>query len=286
MQKRDKMQEIILDTLIDVLKLIPFLFLVFFLMEYMEHKLSEKSNKAIKKAGKFGPVLGSLLGALPQCGFSVAATNLFATKIITIGTLISIYLSTSDEMLAILISNKVSLSFIIYVLVIKIVIAFICGYIIDFIFSKRVSNKREIKNFCLEEHCHCENGILRSAIHHTLNIAFFILVVEFILNTSIHFLGENIIAKFLMGNTIFGSFLTSLLGLIPNCASSVIITELFLSGTIKFGSLIGGLLTGSGVSLLVLFKVNKNLKENISILIILYLIGALSGLLINILGLI
>lgn len=280
------MQEIILDTLIDILKLIPFLFLVFLFMEYMEHKLSNKTNKAIKKAGKFGPFLGSLLGALPQCGFGVAATNLFATKLITLGTLISIYLSTSDEMLAIMISNKVSLSFIIYVLVIKIVIAFICGYIIDLIFSKKISNKREIKNFCEEEHCHCENGILKSAIHHTLNIAFFILVVEFILNTSIHYLGENIIAKFLMGNTIYGSFLTSLLGLIPNCASSVIITELFLSGTIKFGSLIGGLLTGSGVSLLVLFKVNKNLKENISILVILYLIGALSGLIINILGLI
>lgn len=280
------MQEIILDTLIDILKLIPFLFLVFLFMEYMEHKLSNKTNKAIKKAGKFGPFLGSLLGALPQCGFGVAATNLFATKLITLGTLISIYLSTSDEMLAIMISNKVSLSFIIYVLVIKIVIAFICGYIIDLIFSKKISNKKEIKNFCEEEHCHCENGILKSAIHHTLNIAFFILVVEFILNTSIHYLGENIIAKFLMGNTIYGSFLTSLLGLIPNCASSVIITELFLSGTIKFGSLIGGLLTGSGVSLLVLFKVNKNLKENISILVILYLIGALSGLIINILGLI
>lgn len=280
------MQEIILDTLIDVLKLIPFLFIVFLLMEYMEHKLSNKTNKVIKKSGKFGPVLGSLLGALPQCGFGVAATNLFATKIITIGTLISIYLSTSDEMLAILISNKVSLSFIIYVLVIKIVIAFICGYIIDLIFSKRISNKREIKNFCEEEHCHCENGILKSAIHHTLNIVFFILIVEFILNTSIHYLGKDYIAKFLMGNTIYGSFLTSLLGLIPNCASSVIITELFISGTIKFGSLIGGLLTGSGVSLLVLFKVNKNLKENISILVILYLIGALSGLIINILGLI
>lgn len=280
------MQEIILDTLIDVLKLIPFLFIVFLLMEYMEHKLSKKSSKIIKKAGKFGPFLGSLLGALPQCGFGVAATNLFATKIITIGTLISIYLSTSDEMLAILISNKVSLSFIIYVLVIKIVIAFICGYIIDLIFSKRVSNKREIKNFCEEEHCHCENGILKSAIHHTLNIAFFILVVEFILNTSIHYLGKDYIAKFLMGNTVYGSFLTSLLGLIPNCASSVIITELFISGTIKFGSLIGGLLTGSGVSLLVLFKVNKNLKENISILVILYLIGAITGLIINIIGLI
>lgn len=276
------MLEIILDTLIDVLKLIPFLFMVFLLMEYLEHKLSKKSSKIIKKAGKFGPFFGSLLGALPQCGFGVAATNLFSTKLITLGTLISIYLSTSDEMLAILISNKVSVSFIIYVLVIKIAIAFICGYIIDLILRKKIVNKQEIKDFCQVEHCHCENGILKSAIYHTLNIAFFILVVEFILNTSIHYLGEENIAKLLMGNNIYGSFLTSLLGLIPNCASSVIITELFISGTIKFGSLIGGLLTGSGVSLLVLFKVNKNLKENIGILVILYLIGALCGLLINV----
>lgn len=280
------MLDIIIDTLIDVLKLIPFLFVVFLLMEYMEHKLSKKSNKAIKKAGKFGPIIGSLLGALPQCGFGVAATNLFATKIISIGTLITIYLSTSDEMLAILISNKVAISFIIYVLIIKIVIALICGYIIDLVFRKRNNKQEKIKSFCEEEHCHCEESLLKSAVHHTLNIAFFILIVEFILNTSIHYLGEEHIAKFLMGNSIYGSFLTSLLGLIPNCASSVIITELFINGTIKFGSLIGGLLTGSGVSLLVLFKVNKNLKENITILIILYLIGALSGLIINILGLI
>ncbi len=280
------MLDIIIDTLIDVLKLIPFLFVVFLLMEYMEHKLSKKSNSAIKKAGKFGPIIGSLLGALPQCGFGVAATNLFATKIISVGTLIAIYLSTSDEMLAILISNKVAISFIIYVLIIKIVIALICGYIIDLVFRKRNNKQEKIKSFCEEEHCHCEESLLKSAVHHTLNIAFFILIVEFILNTSIHFLGEEHIAKFLMGNSIYGSFLTSLLGLIPNCASSVIITELFINGTIKFGSLIGGLLTGSGVSLLVLFKVNKNLKENITILIILYLIGALSGLIINILGLI
>lgn len=280
------MLDIIIDTLIDVLKLIPFLFVVFLLMEYMEHKLSKKSNKAIKKAGKFGPIIGSLLGALPQCGFGVAATNLFATKIITIGTLIAIYLSTSDEMLAILISNKVALSFIAYVLIIKIVIAFICGYIIDLLFSKRFNNQEKIKIFCEEEHCHCEEGLLKSAIHHTLNIAFFILIFEFILNTSIHYSETGNISKFLMGNSIYGSFLTSLLGLIPNCASSVIITELFINGTIKFGSLIGGLLTGSGVSLLVLFKVNKNLKENITILVILYLIGSISGLIINVLGLI
>lgn len=280
------MLDIIIDTLIDVLKLIPFLFVVFLLMEYMEHKLSKKSNKAIKKAGKFGPIIGSLLGALPQCGFGVAATNLFATKIISIGTLIAIYLSTSDEMLAILISNKVALSFIAYVLIIKIVIAFICGYIIDLLFSKRFNNQEKIKIFCEEEHCHCEEGLLKSAIHHTLNIAFFILIFEFILNTSIHYSETGNISKFLMGNSIYGSFLTSLLGLIPNCASSVIITELFINGTIKFGSLIGGLLTGSGVSLLVLFKVNKNLKENITILVILYLIGSISGLIINVLGLI
>lgn len=280
------MLDIIIDTLIDVLKIIPFLFIVFLLMEYMEHKLSKKSSKAIKKAGKFGPFIGAVLGALPQCGFGVAATNLFATKIITIGTLISIYLSTSDEMLAILISNKVAISFIIYVLIIKIVIAFICGYIIDLLFRKRFNNQEKIKSFCEEQHCHCEESLFKSAIHHTLNIALFILIVEFILNSSIHYLGKDYIAKFLMGNSIYGSFLTSFLGLIPNCASSVIITELFINGTIKFGSLIGGLLTGSGVSLLVLFKVNNNLKENITILVILYLIGALSGLIINFLGLI
>lgn len=278
------MKEIILDTLLDALKLIPFLFATFLIMEYIEHKFSKKSKNKIEKAGKFGPVIGSLLGAVPQCGFSVMATNLYATRIITIGTLISIFLSTSDEMLPILISNGAKASVIFKILLIKIIIGMILGFVIDFILRKKNKNEKdyEIKDFCLKHHCDCNHGILKSTLKHTLNITLFITVVTFLLNIGMHYLGEENIGKLFLKDSFFSPFISSLIGLIPNCASSVVITELYLNGVITFASCISGLLTGSGVALLVLFKVNKNKKENVFILLSLYLIGALSGVVIEI----
>lgn len=278
------MVDIILDTLIDTLKLIPFLFGAFIIMEFIEHKLKDSNKEVLAKSGKYGPLIGSLLGVLPQCGFSVAITNLYVCRIISLGTLIAIYLSTSDEMLPIMISNKVGIKFILIVLLIKVLIGMICGFIIDFLLRKRKIESNSITTFCQKKHCDCEHGILKSSLIHTFRIAFFILVVEFILNTSISDLGKDNIAKLLMVNSNFGPFVTSLLGLIPNCAASVIITELFLSGTIPFGSLISGLLTGSGVAFVILFKENKNLKENIFILSLVYLIGSISGVIINLLS--
>lgn len=274
--------EIFIDTLTDSLKLVPFLFVTFLIMEYLEHKTKSKNSKLITKAGKLGSLIGSVLGAFPQCGFSVAATNLYATRIITLGTLIAIYLSTSDEMLPILLSNKASISLILKFLLIKIIVGVIFGFIID-IFTK---NKKEydIKDFCEEEHCDCNHGIIKSSIKHTVNITIFIFAISFILDALFSYLGEDIINKIFMKNSIFGPFLTSLIGLIPNCASSVVITELYLSKTISFAAAISGLLTGSGVAILVLFKVNKNLKENIKILSLIYFIGVFVGLLIEIMG--
>lgn len=274
------MKEIVLDTLLDALKLLPFLFVAFLIMEYIEHKFNEKSKNKISKAGKFGPIFGSLLGAVPQCGFSVMATNLYATRIITVGTLISIYLSTSDEMLPILISEGAKVSVIFKILIIKIIIGMICGFVIDFILRKKHNEKDyEIKDFCLEHHCDCNHGIIKSSLKHTLNIILFIVLVTFLLNTGIHYLGEENIGKLFLKDSVFAPFVSSLIGLIPNCGASVIITELYLSGVISFASCISGLLTGSGVALLVLFKVNKNKKDNVKILLTLYLIGAISGLL-------
>ncbi len=275
------MKDIIIDTLLDALKLLPFLFVAFLIMEYIEHKFSK--NK-ITKAGKFGPFIGSLLGAIPQCGFSVMATNLYATRIITIGTLISIFLSTSDEMLPILISNGAKAGIIVKILLIKVLIGMIIGFIIDFILRKKRKNNKEyeIKDFCLEHHCDCNHSILKSTIKHTLNITLFIVVVTFLLNIGMHYLGEDGIGKLFLKDSFFSPFISSLIGLIPNCASSVVITELYLNGAITLASCISGLLTGSGVALLVLFKVNKNKKENLIILLSLYLIGALSGVIIEI----
>ena len=276
------MKEIVLDTLLDALKLLPFLFVAFLIMEYIEHKFNKKNKNKISKAGKFGPIFGSLLGAVPQCGFSVMATNLYATRIITIGTLISIYLSTSDEMLPILISEGAKASVIFEILIIKMMIGMVCGFVIDFILRKKHNEKDyEIKDFCLEHHCDCNHGIIKSSLKHTLNIILFIVLVTFLLNTGIHYLGEENIGKLFLKDSVFAPFVSSLIGLIPNCGASVIITELYLSGVISFASCISGLLTGSGVALLVLFKVNKNKKDNVKILLTLYLIGAISGLLIE-----
>lgn len=279
------MIDIILDTLLDSLKLLPFLFFVFLLMEYIEHKLSDKSKGVIKKAGKFGPFFGGILGAFPQCGFSAAATNLYAARIISYGTLIAVYLSTSDEMLPILLSEGANISIIIKIVLLKVVIGIFFGFIIDYILRNKKDKKdNQIKDFCEEEHCDCDHGILKSSIKHTFNIIIFITLISFILNFILYYFNEDVIASIFMKNSIFGPFLSSLIGLIPNCAASVVITELYLNNAISFGMVISGLLTGSGVALLLLFKVNNNFKENLSIVVTMYFIGAICGLIIDLLG--
>lgn len=271
------MLDIILDTILDTLKLIPFLFIAFLIIELIEHKLNNKNKKVLTKSKKYGVILGSLLGVIPQCGFSVMATNLYITRIITLGTLISVYLSTSDEMLPILISQKVAPSIIIKILLIKVLFAIIYGIIIDFIISKTKKKEQENYQICDEEHCHCENGIFKSALKHTLNISIFILIINFIINIIFTYVGEDFLSKLFLKDTIFSPFITSLIGLIPNCGASVILTELYLNNAINLPSLISGLLTGSGTALIVLFKGNKSVKENLLIVLLLYLLGAFSG---------
>lgn len=279
------MLDIILETLVDGVKLIPFLFVAFIVIELIEHKLSTKSKKIISESGKFGPGVGSLLGLFPQCGFSVMATNLYITRIITLGTLISVYLSTSDEMLPILLSRNVEMSLILKILAIKFLIGMIAGYIIDFIFRKKInSNKDNNYDICEQEHCHCEHSIVVSALKHTLNTLIFIMLISFVLNIGFEYIGEDNVSKIFMKNSLFGPFVASLVGLIPNCGASIMLTELYLNSAISFSSLIGGLLTGSGVAILVLFKSNKNIKESLAILFTIYGIGVISGIIIEVLG--
>ena len=279
------MKEVIIDALVDTLKIIPFLFVAFLIMEYIEHKFNKKGKDKIKEAGRLGPLFGSLLGAMPQCGFSTMATNLYATRIITVGTLISIYLSTSDEMLPILISEGASFGIIFKFLIIKVLIGMVCGFIIDFIMRKKHKNYNyEIKDFCEKEHCDCSHGIIKSSIKHTINITIFILIVNILLDTGMHFFGEEELSELFLKNSLFGPFVSSLVGLIPNCAASVVLTELYLGEAISFASCLAGLLTGSGVALAVLFKVNKNLKQNLKIVVTVYLIGALSGVIVEVIS--
>lgn len=280
------MKEVILDTIVDSLKLIPFLLVAFLIIELLEHKLNNKTKNIITKSKKIGPIIGSLLGVIPQCGFSVMATNLYITRIITLGTLISIYLSTSDEMLIIMISEKVEISLILKILLIKIFFGIVYGLIIDKIINKKKKDKETNYELCDEEHCDCNHSILLSAIKHTLHITLFIFIITLIINTIFTLLGDNYLSKILLNNSILSPFITSLIGLIPNCAASVILTELYLNSTISLGALIGGLLTSSGSSLLVLIKNNKNKKENLSIILLLYTLGVLSGIIIELLSLI
>lgn len=271
--------------LLDSLKLVPFLFVTYLVMEYLEHKTSTRTRSVIRRAGKLGPLAGSIAGAFPQCGFSAAASNLYAGGVVTMGTLLAVFLSTSDEMLPIFLSESVGIRLILLVLGLKVILGTVTGFLIDFIFRFRPSPIRykEIHSMCESEHCGCEEGVLKSAIKHTLKISLFIFIATVILGFVIELGGEGHMAEFMSGNPVLGSILAGIIGLIPNCASSVVITELYLGEMISFGTMMSGLLVGAGVGLLVLFRANrKRWKENLSILGILYGAGVIWGILLDI----
>lgn len=283
--------EVLLDTGIDALKLLPFLFITYLIMEYIEHKTGDKTKNIIKKSGKWGPVFGAILGIFPQCGFSAAAANLYAGRVITLGTLIAIFLSTSDEMLPILISEAAPIDIILKILATKLAIGIIAGVVIDFVgqvFKKKKEKQtneeagEEIGHICEHEHCHCEKeGIFKSSIKHTLNIFVFIIIISLVMNVAIYFIGEEKISNLILNMPVVGPLIAGIVGLIPNCASSVILTQLYLQNVISVGSMIGGLLVGSGIGILILFRVNENIKENMKITGMLYLIGVVSGIIID-----
>lgn len=285
------MIDAILDTIIDSIKLLPFLLITYIIMEYIEHKTKEKTKNIIKKSGKFGPFFGGILGIFPQCGFSAAAANLYAGRVITLGTLIAIFLSTSDEMLPVLISEAAPITTILQILAIKLAIGIVAGFIVDFTMKVISKNKKqkeikeeveeEIGHICEHEHCHCEEGILKSSIKHTLHIFFFILIISFIINIIIYLIGEENLSNLILNVKFIGPIIAGIVGIIPNCAGSVILTQLYLGQVISFGSMIGGLLVGSGIGILILFRVNKNIKENLKILGLLYAIGVVCGILID-----
>lgn len=273
------MLEIIEHTLEDSLKLIPFLFLTYLAMEALEHKAGAKTQQLVRKAGRLGPLFGAAAGILPQCGFSAAASNLYAGRVISMGTLIAIYLSTSDEMLPILISEQAPPGLILPVLLTKAVIGIAAGFLVDLLFRRKENH--QIHEMCGQDRCHCEKGILRSAVSHTLQITVFILLITFGLNLILHNGGEQILGGILLNRPILGPVIAAIVGLIPNCAASVLLTQLYLEGILSIGSMMAGLLVGAGVGLLVLFKVNHDKKENLQITGILYLVGIAAGIVID-----
>ena len=273
-------------SITDTLPMIPFLFLSYLLMEWLEHRASDKMTRTIRKSGKAGPLIGGLLGVLPQCGFSASMTSLYAGKVVSLGTLLAVFLSTSDEMLPILISESVGTGEILKILGIKVGVAVVVGFLIDrIVFRNELPQEHHyhIHSLCEHEHCRCEEGIIRSAIRHTLQIAAFVFVVNLAMSLVVALIGEDVIKGVIFNKPILGEALAGLVGLIPNCASSVVITELYLQGVLSFGAMMSGLLVGSGIGILVLFRVNQNLRENLTIVGLLYAIGVLSGILLGLL---
>ena len=271
----------IIDGLIDTLKLLPYLLVTFLVLEFIEHKLNKKNQQVLEKNKRLGPLFGGLLGALPQCGFSSMAANLFSARVITMGTVIAVFLSTSDEMLPIMLSEKTDIKVLLGIVGFKVIVGIIIGFIIDLIYRKKLE-KEEIKELCEHDHCHCkEKNIFISSIVHTLKIGLFVLIANLLINIIIYKVGEDTVSSILLNKNILTYFASSLIGLIPNCAGSVIITELYLSKLITLGTLLSGLLTGSGLGILLLFRTNKNLKENLSILGIIYFIGVLIGIIVD-----
>ena len=315
-------EHIFSHTIQDTWSLIPFLFIVFVVLEYMEHSMTDKSLEVIRKAGGKGPLLGGIIGAFPQCGFSVMATNLFAGRVISIGTIVAVYLSTSDEMLAVMLSSNTDPWRIFRIIALKVAIAVAAGFGVELAHRMRIKFQQHkhrhthhhehahgqhhhhhhnlegehhhsehhehheyISDFCIEEDCHgCEQSPVKAALVHTVKIYLVIFVVTFLLNLVIDLAGLEIIEEVVSKAGLWAPVVSCIIGMIPNCASSVAITQLYLSGAITLGTAMAGLLTGSGIAWIVLFRVNPHSRQNFKIMGIVFIVGAVSGIVMNMLG--
>lgn len=273
-------EEILLHGLLDTLKIIPFLFLTYLLMEFIEHKAGEKAERFMQRAGRFAPVVGGAVGAVPQCGFSAAAANLLAGRIISIGTVVAVFLSTSDEMIPILVSGRVPVGTVALVVLYKTLIGILVGLLMDIVIRlmHREPEKINIDAICDEDNCHCERGIWYSALHHTVTISIFVLIITIAINALIFFIGEEHLSDVMYNKPVISHIIAAVFGLIPNCAASVALTTLCTEGLITAGTMMSGLFSGAGVGILVLFKVNKKWKENMLIVGIVVMAGVIFGL--------
>ena len=275
---------ILLHAAIDALKILPFLFFTYLLMEWLEHRAGERVEQAIARAGHAGPAIGGVLGLLPQCGFSAVAAGLFSGRVVTVGTLLAVFLATSDEMIAVFLGEGLAPRTVLIVLAVKLVIALAVGFLADLVFCKR-QGELHVTDLCHEEGCHCERGILRSALHHTLHICSFILIINIALGAVLHFVSAEQLAAVLGGVPVLGQLAAALVGLIPNCAASVAVATLYARGVLSAGAMLAGLLTGAGVGLLVLFRTNKHLRQNLVFTAALLLVGVVFGCVLDYTGL-
>lgn len=280
------LDEVILHGFIDTLKLVFLLFLTYLLMEYIEHKASDKVKGTMTKAGKLGPLVGGVFGAVPQCGFSAAAANLYTGRVITLGTLLAVFLSTSDEMLPILVAGNMKIGNVLTIILYKTVVGVAMGFVVDLVLKlmKREREEINIDEICDNDDCHCENGLVASAIHHTLSVSLFVLLVSLLVNTLTFFALEEVLSGSVFALPVVSHILSALIGLIPNCAVSVALTRFAMSGVISTGAMMSGLFAGAGVGVLILFKMNRRPKENTVIVALLLIIGVVFGLFADLFG--
>lgn len=281
------LEHVFMHTLEDTVKLLPFLFLTYLGMEYLENRAGQKTVAMLSRTGKGGPFVGGILGVIPQCGFSAVAANLYAGGVITVGTMVAVFLSTSDEMIPILISGNVEAKEILFIVTAKVLVGIGAGVLVDLMVRKRNNGKQKdlhIQELCEREHCHCEEGgILRPAFIHCVHTAAFIFVFTFALNIIAEWIGIERLVETAASYPFLSIFLIGLLGLVPNCAVSVAITTFYLEGVLSLGSMFAGLLSCAGVGNVILFKMNRNWKKNVIIVGGIYLISVLSGVLMEIL---
>lgn len=274
------------DALVDCLKMLPILYIAYLVMELFEHHAGEKTNRIIMRVGKAGPAVGGLLGIIPQCGFSGAVAGFYAARIVSLGTLLAVFLSTSDEMLPILISGNVSAGTIGKVLLYKVVGGIILGFAVDLVFKfrKKETAEPDIHDMCTREHCSCDHqNVFLSALIHSVRVILMIFIVSLALNLVFEFGGKDVLSDFILNRPLLGEVTAGLIGLVPNCSASVLITNLYVDGVISIGAMMSGLMVNGGVGLLVLYRLNKNIKENIAITVLLYVLGVIGGIVIGLL---
>lgn len=306
----EKILDALLDAGLDCLKILPILYLVYLLVEYLSHKKEEKFVNLLSSKNKFGVLIGAGLGCIPQCGFSTVMADMFNHKLIGIGTLIAVFVATSDEAIPILLSYPNKILDILILIGVKFLFAVLFGYLFYFaysLYSKAKHSKSNLANAgaidndkeylehhdCQidEKHLHhhqhehelsspcdcCSDNIFLEALKHSLIIVLYVFIANLIINLIFAFVGEEVLVQALTVSPILQILISPLIGMIPNCVSSVVLIELYINGALIFPALIGGLSAGSGVGLIVLFKNHKNLKQNLFILLSLYLIGVIIG---------
>ena len=283
----------LMDTIKDTASMVPFLFITYLAMEWLERRTEEQSVQLLSRVGRFSHVIGAGLGLIPQCGLSAAAASLYSGGVITAGTLIAVFLSTSDEMLPIFISAAVAPSTIGKILLSKFVIALISGIAVDLIrglvrsVASYFHEDKHIHDLCEQDHCGCEDeegSIFHSALIHTLKITAFIFIVSLVLSLVVGMVGRDELAGLMTGAPIIGNLVCGLIGLIPNCAASVAIAQMYLEGLLTAGQLMSGLLVGAGVGILVLARTNHHPKENAAVIGTLWILGVAWGILIDLAG--